>query len=370
MGYQPFYIADYDPTSGVDRSLESFIIPDKAYVDLQDCYVFRGRVKRKSGNALLGRLRRALSSVTLTNQANGGSYAVADIFADAAVALRATEPNAEIQLGSVSIVVGALTFTDNSAGALSAGGLNVGTINYVTGALSLTFDPPLGAPTNVVVTLNYYPSLPVMGLRTRELKAINDEQYIAFDTKYAYQFIAGQYQELVAGTSWQGNNSDFFWSTNYWQDGSGNDLFWATNNNQSGATSDPIRYYNGTSWTTFAPTTNGANELHQCLIMVPFKDRLCAFNTWEGGTLATATQNPQRLRFSQNGDPTDQTNGWRDDIPGRGGYIDAPTNEVIVGVEFLRDILIVKFENSSWKVVYTGNELLPFIWQKINTQKP
>jgi hypothetical protein len=34
----------------------------------------------------------------------------------------------------------------------------------------------------------------------------------------------------------------------------------------------------------------------------------------------------------------------------------------------LKDVLIVKFERSSWRIVYTGNEVLPFVFQKINTE--
>jgi len=116
------------------------------------------------------------------------------------------------------------------------------------------------------------------------------------------------------------------------------------------------------------PVINGANELHQCRIILPFKDRLVCFNTWEGGTLAGSNQFPQRARFSQNGDPTDQVNGWLDDVVGRGGFVDAPTSEAIVSAQFIKDRIIVFFERSTWEFVYTGNQILPFIWQKINTE--
>jgi len=108
--------------------------------------------------------------------------------------------------------------------------------------------------------------------------------------------------------------------------------------------------------------------LQQCLALIPFKDRLLAFNTYEGDTLVGAVHYPQRLRYSQNGDPSDQFDGWRSDIPGRGGFIDAPTSEHIVSVAFIRDILIVSMERSTWQVRYTGNEVLPFVWEKIDTE--
>jgi len=60
--------------------------------------------------------------------------------------------------------------------------------------------------------------------------------------------------------------------------------------------------------------------------------------------------------------------GWRDDIPGRGGYIDADTSERIVSAEIVKDVLIVFFQRSTWRLRYTGNEILPFIWERLNTQ--
>jgi hypothetical protein len=72
--------------------------------------------------------------------------------------------------------------------------------------------------------------------------------------EYAYLFniATQQFQEWVTGTTWQGDDSQFFWTTNYWQSAANIGLFWETNNNP-GATGDPIRYSDGTTWTTFDP---------------------------------------------------------------------------------------------------------------------
>lgn len=377
MTYQPHYIAAFEQDSGLNTYYEPFLAPDKAFPVLEDAYCWRGRVKRRQGFSLLGRLRRVYSvAVTLSTQANGAAYANADILADASINVRApagaiAETYAEIQPGTLVVVVGGVTFTDAGDGTLTgAPAGNSGTINYITGALALSFNPALGVPTNVNVTFAYYPSLPVMGLRTREATDINQEQLVAFDRKYAYRLTAGQFEELpsVAATTWLGSDSDFFWSTNYWRSAAGNGLFWATNFNKT-VTPDPIRYYDGATWTTFNPVINAAGDmLEQARIILPYKDRLVCLNTYEGASLAAAIQYPRRARWSQNGSPIDLVNAWREDVVGRGGYIDAPTNEHIVSAQFIKDVLIVKFERSSWKLVYTGNEVLPFVWQKINTE--
>ena len=57
--------------------------------------------------------------------------------------------------GSVSLVVGALTYTDNGAGVLSGGGSNTGTVNYATGAITLVINPALITNTSVVASYNW-----------------------------------------------------------------------------------------------------------------------------------------------------------------------------------------------------------------------
>ena len=52
---------------------------------------------------------------------------------------------------------------------------------------------------------------------------------------------------------------------------------------------------------------------------------------------------------------------------GRGGYIDAPTNEAIVSAAFFRNTLIVFFEYSTWQLRYIGEYGLPFIWERISS---
>lgn len=375
MPYKPFHISSFENDSGLDTYAESFLIPEKAFPKLEDAYAWRGRIRRRKGFELLGRLRRDLTTQSIGNISSpGAGDVVVNIFTSLGIGV--TEPNAEIEVGSVtniSIIIAApisQTLTDTlGTGTLTvvgAGSITSATLNYVTGDLTMTFSGAVGASA-ATFTAAYFPSLPVMGLRTRESSIlINNEQMIAFDTKYAYQFSGNQFSELVAGTTWSGLNSDFFWTTNYWQNVTG-DLFWVTN--FSGTAGDPIRYFDGTAWTNFAPAIDGAgNFLHQSLILTPYKDRLLALNTYEGATLGASLSFAQRIRFSQNGDPTDTIDGWLEDVVGKGGFIDIPTNEAIVSAEFIKDVLIVKCERSSWKVLHTGNEILPFVVQQINTE--
>ncbi len=378
MSYQPFYITQYEQDAGQENYFQNFLLPEKAFPTLQDAFCWRGRVQRRQGFYNLGRLRRAIAGKTLTNKANGGAYAVADLLADAAIDVRSPaapaikETYAEIEPGSVVITVGALTFLDTGLGVLLGGGANVGTINYITGDLTLTFVPALGVATNVVVTFTYFPALPVMGLRSYKLPQFDYDFLVPFDQKYAYQYIylTNQFLELTATvpTTWTGDDQHLFWTFNYISP-TQLPLFWVTNFNWSTANvGDPIRYYTYSTgvWTDFKPNIDILGKMVLgCECILAFKSRLLFFNTWEGDGAAAAINYPGRVRWSQVGNVIDQANGWMT-IPGRGGFLDATTSEKIVSVAYLKDTIIVKFEWSSWKLVYTGDEILPFTFQKIN----
>ena len=242
---------------------------------------------------------------------------------------------------------------------LTTGSSTVHTYNTTTGAVVIN-----GAA--IATDAFFYPAQPVMGLLTYERNAINDESLYAFDTQFAYVYSSGSGGgwERLGAAVWTGSDSDFFWGGNYRGANSYDNLLFVSNFTAA----DGMKYWNGSAWVNFVPVINAAGDtIITARIILPFKDRLILLNTIEN--ISSANQPfAQRCRFSQNGDPTDEANGWLEDTPGRGGYIDAPTKEAIISAEFLRDRLIVFFERSTWELVYTGNQVLPFVWQKINTE--
>ena len=362
---------------GLERDLEPFLLPQAAYPILENAFVFRERVRRKRGFEFFGRLRRVLTAQALGNTDGAGA------FAGNIVSILGLEASAEIQPGSITITVAGAppeTFTEPATpdGTLVGSIAGTGTINYATGALTLS---GTNATQAITIDFAYFPLLPVMGIRTKDNPLlINQEETIAFDTTYAYTISAGQWIELASSTptTWQGSDSQFFWTTNYFLFGNSPNegvYFFATNFNYNAGTpanSDPIRFYNNATWAALTPQlTSAANRfLLQARIVIPYKGRLLALNTVEGTAAnfgGTNTQYPQRLRFSQVGDPT-TTNAWEDDISGRGGFIDAPTGEQIISVAFLKDNLVVYFERSSWIIDYTGDPTTPFLFRKINAE--
>jgi hypothetical protein len=434
---------------GLVKDRDAFVLADDAYQDLENIYQWRGRLRRRVGYDLLGRLRRifegvayltsgsspwsfnlltisgyisainiggaptvvittpfahglsngdevAISGVVGTTELNGNTYTIANVTATTFEVTQAgpsaytsggfwysdrslstQEPDASLECGSFEMTIDGETITDNGDGTLTGDASATGTINYATGAITIT-----GATASVATTLTigYFPGLPVMGLPQRNLDAINAEQTVAFDTRYAYKFnnTSNKFDELSPPTIWTGVDSDFFWSVNYWQTSDNAQYFWTTN--FSGTSGDPIRIYDGTLWHDLAPVVDSTNSFFQCRIILPYKGRMVALNTFEGSTgsgLSGALQYPQRARWSQNGAPFTSVaagtaptaaNEWLSDVKGRGGYVDCPTNEHIISAEYIRDTLVVGFERSTWVLRYTGNEILPFQWERINRE--
>ena len=309
--------------------------------------------------------------------------------------------------GTVVITMpGPIVFTDQGDGTLtSVTPGNSGVINYVTGNITLTTTAGAGVST---VSFSYFPGLPVMGIRARELQNSLNDQTIFFDQVYAYIFNAGTnaFQEFIPGTTWNKaaegvNGTSFFWSTNYWVSQStipgttdplfttnNVKLFWETNNTgQFGANQDPPRITDGVTWVdfysdtlpaTFSPWAQiDANPtyLTNFLSMLPFRGRMVTFNTWEGATAASAQNFSNRIRWSTIGNPfIPYDNGppargsWRDDIRGQGGFLDIPTSEDIVSVGFVRDNLVIYCERSTWQLRYTGRSIAPFQIERVNSE--
>lgn len=312
--------------------------------------------------------------------------------------------NTDISPGSITLTVGALIFTDNGNFGSQTGTLNTsptsnntGTINYITGEVTLNFDPSLGIDTPVTADYEYYNNLPVMGLRTRELTSINQEQLIGFDEIKANVFSTSnkKFQDISYHTlpstdsfSWTGSDSDFFYTTNYANG------FWVTNGTKGFQDTwnmtvigkgDGIRWYDASHWGNFLPQVDTTNYLMGATLIFPYRGRLVVLNTQEGTSYGSSTSYPQRARWSQNGTPyvktdplgntvsnpggvTGDDSSWRSDQAGKGGFIDAPTQEAIISAEFYKDTLIVFFERSTWQLRYTGNSLLPFLWERISIE--
>lgn len=352
-----FFIGPYDDNSGLQTNFRPWAIPENAFAELNNAYVFRGRLRKRFGsqwlsdNPLKSRLRINIG----TTDAGGNFGGFVPTFAGVPIATPAigqvfsigTEVFTVIALGNPSVML-------RSANTLLA------TYDTTNGAVVFVGATPL-------TTIYFYPVLPVMGLRTFEQNTINDEKIIAFDTRFAYEYNNGWERlagEAVPGAAhWGGLDTDYFWTCTWTGVDAFNRVFFVTNFNQL----EPMRTFFAGQWNDFEPQVSATEFLFSARIIVPFKNRLLCFNTWEG-TVDPGNNYTNRCRYSAAAISPFDPNSWRQDVKGNGNAIDAPITESIVSVEFIKDRLIVFFERSTWEIVFTGNQIQPFVWQQINTE--
>lgn len=428
---------------GLQTDLKPWLIPDNAFAQLNNAYVFRGRVRKRFGSYLMNQ---AVNSSVQPLHSRlriqvGTTDAVTGNFAPTVM------PGVIWAIGQMFSVGNTMFTVYQSSGATLTTGSATATYNTSNGTLQI-----IGNTENASTAVYFYPAQPVIGIITYENGVINSEPVFAFDTQFAYQFTSSAWERLGTMT-WSGPDYKFFWGYTYRGISNSGYYLFVTNFNVP----DRQAYWDGSDWNTLSPIINGTFRLLTSRMILPFKDRLICLNTVEnqegivigttdngtgnfsgtvsaypgftagqtflvGTTVYTITnsspgaqamlvtpispKNPptgtfdvsngnivitgnnnnpnqtvfylgntggtqfsyvNRCRFSQNGSPT-SPNAWVDTFGGKGGYIDAPTKEQIVTCEFLKDRLIVYFERSCWELVYTGNEILPFRWQQINTE--
>jgi len=354
-----FFIGPFQ--SGLVRNSRPFMIPEDAFSTLRNAYVWRDRVRKRFGSRPLnGNVAAGVQQLYTRFRINVGTTNGAGNLAGT-VPLDAGTPIATPAIGQL-FSIGTEIFTVAALGAptvlLDTGSATTKTFDTTTGAFVFQ-----GAAANTDVY--YYPALPVMGLLTREVGLTNDEPIVGFDTRFAYEY-NGTAWERSGNEFWTGSDSQFFWAANYRGNEPFERLFFVTNYNEN----DSMYYYDGTTWTAFAPIYDSStgDTVLSCRIIIPFKNRLVMLNTIEefGGNNETYRN---RARFSQDGNPIQLEAFYEPPTNfGRGDYIDAPTSEAIITAQILRDRLIVYFERSTWELAFTGNQVVPFVWQTINIE--
>lgn len=211
-----------------------FNIDNDAFPTLFNFYTWRGRVKRKRGTILLGQLERQIESVA--DPSNNWQYGPLALSGGAANLITgfSLESTSTITPGSLSLVVGANTYTEPSPpdGTLIGAPAGSGTINYATGDVTISG----GGSSNLTGTFSYYPGIPVMGLRdfASTLSTSPYPKLLAFDITYAYQlnqsgssvffYSVSYYKGTNNPVVWSGGDYQQFWTTNF------QGALWATNN--------------------------------------------------------------------------------------------------------------------------------------------
>ena len=362
---EKFLIAPF--TSGLQKDLPVWQTPEDSFYELQNAYVSRGIIKKRFGSKyiginkeslLLGQLESRLRLSVGTTSAAGGLSA--SVPADSVIKVG--------QMFSIGDEIFTVSVDGEPAVMLTTGDATTCTYNTSTGAFIF-----VGAEEEMEVF--WYPSEPVMGFTMYEAGPINDHAAIAFDTRFAYQYSAAGWGRV--GTQiYKGNNLNYFSCTNFRGVTDEDTALFATNYNGDEGDSDSMYYsLDGLTWTEFRPKfytagTAPQDTVRTAKIIKSFKSRLLLFDTYEYYLAGTAYKRfKNRVRYSSVNGPL-HDDGWlvakQTGYIG-GGWIDAPTEEEIISVQSVKDRMIVYFERSTYELVYTGHQSLPFIWQKLSS---
>lgn len=369
MATQRFLIAPL--SSGLVTNPDPWLIMDDAWARLQNVHSFRGKVIKRIGAQEMDTsqnyaVRQQFTRLRILIGTTDGS---GDIFP--AIVIPGVVKDRAGQMFSVGDEMYTVTELSSFGAPADMVSTGFGIPVYYTnggnkGEFTLTGGPAL-------TNLYFYPSDPVMALPFYQNVNINAEQLVAFDTQFAYQYTVGTGWDLLgpvppAANSglWSGEDSDFHWTSN-WRGVTGSEyLLFVVN----GVVADQIQYWDGANWNKYSPiyTSLSASNyvIRTAKIVMPFKNRLLLMNTTEQ-TLTGDMQFVNRLRYSLIGDPTNATTSFDEELPGRGS-IDITTREQIISAQYLKDRLIVFCESSTWELVYTGNNVLPFRFQQINIE--
>lgn len=369
-------------SDGLNTSVKPWLLQDSAFSELVNAYYYRGRIRKRFGtlnmiplngvtpgfNQLPSRLG-VVVGVTIAGALSGtvpGTTAAFHFFAGQSFSVTYIST---VTLDRTTVMFTVISNTPGPQQMLRTDGLAAAaTYDVSNGNFNITgiVGDPGGS------TVIFYPSLPVMGIKQWNEPLITTDHTYAFDTQFAYEWTADGWQRIGTATTgpnagiWTGTDINFFWTATYRGATQNVNLFFVTND----FAPDRMQYWDGTNWTVFTPAFNGAGGLVQtCLMIIPFKDRLLLLNTTEFDG-ANQVFYPNRMRYSVNGNILGATAFYdAPNVNGFGGYVDnLQTQESIVGAQFIKDRLIVSFENSTWEIVYTGNEIQPFRWQQINTE--
>lgn len=233
---EKIYIGNFSKGLKLDRL--PFNIDNDNFATMYNFYSWRGRAKRKRGTLFLGQLQRQMQSAASPNNWQVGAIMSLNGSGNGSANLISTfslESTASIAPGSINFSDGTNTYTEPATpnGTLSGSPAGSGTINYATGAATISGGAASGT---VVGKFSYFPTLPVLGLEDFVPSTASSlyPVLLAFDDTYAYQlnqttssvnfYDISYYKYSNNPVIWSGQDYQQFWTTNYSQ------AFWATNN--------------------------------------------------------------------------------------------------------------------------------------------
>jgi hypothetical protein len=172
MSYQPFAITEFK--TGIFNYLQPWIRPIDAFEPMVNAYVYRGVLNKRAGKEFFGRM---VYQDTIAWGNGGTTYS-------------GTLITIPIVAGSFNPSAGLEVFTDNGNGTLTSNNGGTGTINYTSGAWSLTFGSVVSSNTPIIGKFSPNPAtpFPIMGIKQWQDESDGSFLTVIYDTKRASYF--------------------------------------------------------------------------------------------------------------------------------------------------------------------------------------
>ena len=188
--YQGFSISNF--RTGFDKAVEPWLLPRDAFQVLKNCHLYRGVVDKIQGYTFYARMSYR-EIIEMTGTIDG----VNDTFT-AVLSPLPTTGQTTIQAAINATATARESFVDNGSGVLTGSNGGSGTINYSTGAVSVTFGaaPPAdltvgGIQYNaVILSYDHVPAQyePIMGIKPY-YQDVGSLDTIVFDTRRAGRLV-------------------------------------------------------------------------------------------------------------------------------------------------------------------------------------
>lgn len=158
--YQPFLIGQGIEKTGFFSTLSSWVKPEDAFDTLENAYVYKGSLFQRTGMQPYQSAAGNGALVYIDNKQIGvGAVAANGTYNNASVGYVALNTKLPITHGSVRIrtrtSAGVEVWVDNGAGVLSGSLGDTGTINYVTGAWSITLSGGRAIGAGIIIYGDY-----------------------------------------------------------------------------------------------------------------------------------------------------------------------------------------------------------------------
>ena len=347
-----FLIAPF--THGLQTNVVPFMLPEDAFTELNNVYIYNGKVKRRPTPRLLdttdarGLSSRLKMNVGTTDIVTGNLNMTAVSFHQGTVAI-----GQQFTVDGVTLTVYQANGAMKTTNPLVTGTCNVGT--KVVDIINATPGMPV----------YWYPSTKVMHIASYNKRG--DILEFAFDQEFAYKYDPTN----ITGPGWIGGNTK--WTNDTFYGYQTENYFGALGGPDPTAThlfvakyTDALKYYNSTTDIFVDLIPNYSNAAHssirRCKVVKSYDSRLFLMNTVEYVGVAVDSVFQNRIRYSEGGNVFAVDSWYESTVAkNKGGFIDLPANEIINCAEVLNNRLIIFCKSSIYDLVATGNPIEPFL---------